>query len=397
MRDATAEPDIPQRFEDLTPEWLTATLRRSASLEDRARVRTRRIEIIGEGIGFTGQVARLYLDYEGPADGAPRSLIAKLPTPHLRNRASVEAGQGYEREVYFYQRLAERSGLPVPRCHLAVMDTDPRVDSRPALVHQIERLPVFAMRPLNAIGRWVAGRSKRRYLVLLEDLAPAENGDQVAGCSAERAEQVARGLATFHAAYWTDDGLAALPWLPSVDMMSRAIMAMHRKARKPFIARRGVELPEGAVAAMDWVDSHFEEAARHLATPPYTLLHGDYRLDNLFFEADVIWASDFQAIARGRGAMDLAYFCTGSLGPEVDEGALIDAYCDELGKRGVGDYDRETCERDSRLMKLLQLYGIIAADDIIDLGDERGAKLIDIMRKRLYARMPAPPYDGLLG
>ncbi len=52
-----------------------------------------------------------------------------------------------------------------------------------------------------------------------------------------------------------------------------------------------------------------------LAEAPTTMIHGDYRADNLFFEADgTVAALDFQLIGTGRGAYDLAYFVTQSLG-----------------------------------------------------------------------------------
>ena len=51
-----------------------------------------------------------------------------------------------------------------------------------------------------------------------------------------------------------------------------------------------------------------------LAEEPTTMIHGDFRADNLFFEADgSVAAVDFQLIGTGRGAYDLAYFVTQSL------------------------------------------------------------------------------------
>ena len=44
------------------------------------------------------------------------------------------------------------------------------------------------------------------------------------------------------------------------------------------------------------------------------MIHGDFRADNLFFEADgSVAAVDFQLIGTGRGAYDLAYFVTQSI------------------------------------------------------------------------------------
>ena len=47
------------------------------------------------------------------------------------------------------------------------------------------------------------------------------------------------------------------------------------------------------------------------------MIHGDFRADNLFFEADgSVAAVDFQLIGTGRGAYDLAYFVTQSITSE---------------------------------------------------------------------------------
>ena len=51
-----------------------------------------------------------------------------------------------------------------------------------------------------------------------------------------------------------------------------------------------------------------------LATEPTTMVHGDWRADNLLFEPDgSVAALDFQLIGTGRGTYDLAYFVTQSL------------------------------------------------------------------------------------
>ena len=149
-------------------------------------------------------------------------------------------------------------------------------------------------------------------------------------------------------------------------------------------------------AVCAWVDEHLEAVMERLARPPWTLLHGDFRLDNLFFAAGGMWAADFQTVARGRGACDLAYFVTGSADADVDEGALVAAYCDELALLGIQGYARVDCQRDLTLMKLFQIYLHVVTDDILDLSGERGVKLLQAMRDRLYSRIPSPPFDALL-
>ena len=116
----------------------------------------------------------------------------------------------------------------------------------------------------------------------------------------------------------------------------------------------------------------------------------------VLFEGEAMWAVDFQASCRGRPANDLAYFVTGSVQRDVDEYAVLDAYCDELAARGVKGYDRATCGRDYTLSKLFQLYLYVGGESRLDVGKERGVRLREAMRERLFSRLPPPPYDGLL-
>ena len=69
---------VPVEAEDLTPEWLSGALAEGglpgAVVSDVSATR------IGEGVGFIGQIHRLELTYESQPDGAPESVIAKMPT-----------------------------------------------------------------------------------------------------------------------------------------------------------------------------------------------------------------------------------------------------------------------------------------------------------------------------
>jgi thiamine kinase-like enzyme len=118
----------------------------------------------------------------------------------------------------------------------------------------------------------------------------------------------------------------------------------------------------------------------------FSLMHGDYRLDNLLFTPDrtAITVVDWQTLGAGLPARDLAYFAATSLLPgqraELDE-QLVTAYHDELLGYGVTDYDRETCWRDYRL-------GMLQAPLITTLGcafastTERGDEMMRVMLER---------------
>ena len=79
---------------------------------------------------------------------------------------------------------------------------------------------------------------------------------------------------------------------------------------------------------------------------PTTLVHGDYRADNLFFGgagqgAPALAAVDWQVSSRGAGAFDLAYFLSGNVSTEVRrsiEMDLLKHYTDILRENGVRDF-----------------------------------------------------------
>jgi aminoglycoside phosphotransferase (APT) family kinase protein len=237
-------------------------------------------------------------------------------------------------------------------------------------------------------------------LVLIEDLVGARNGDQVAGCRFEEAALAVRGLAALHAGFWGDPSLAASEWLPTPNLTPGAIKANFRRSRRHYFELLGHLLPPHFSEAIEWVDSHLGAVLDRISGPPITLLHGDYRLDNLFFEGHQLRAIDWQIVSRGLGTWDLAYFVTTCLREEVDareEQRLLELYHDELLDRGVTSYGRERCQRDYALCKIFAAYGGVASAESIDVDGERGEELMLVSRRRFFSRVPVGPYDALLG
>lgn len=390
---------IPQRIEDLTSDWLDQALREGGYLGE-SRVSSLRVEPIGEGLGFVGQVLRLRPEYEGSEAGAPTSLIAKLPGTLAKNRGAVEAGQGFEREIRFFRELASDSDLATPHCYLTLMDPDPKEANRERDRERLEKLPLWLIGCLTSLGTRLAGHSRRRYLLLIEDLAPRVVGDQIAGCRYEQALLVARDLAHLHASFWDDARLEeARAWLPGLNGTPRLARAVYGPGRRQFFKEARELLPAGFMDAMDWVYENVEAVLDAIAAPPITLLHGDFRLDNLLFGEDETFAVDWQSVARGRGVLDWAYFALGSLHEScgvAEEESLLAEYHAALLARGVGGYDLERCQRDYDLCKLAVAYGNVAAAHLIDIEGERGDQLLSLIRHRLSHRLPSRPFDRLL-
>ena len=86
--------------------------------------------------------------------------------------------RNYEREVKFYLEVASSVDVRVPQCH-----------------H----------------GEWDPASGD--FVLVLEDMTPAEQGDQVTGCDVPTAELAVRELARLHGPRWNDPTLDDLDWL----------------------------------------------------------------------------------------------------------------------------------------------------------------------------------------
>jgi hypothetical protein len=375
---------IPETPAELTAEWLTAALRRGGVLEDQNVVGVE-AEVLGEGVGFMGDLLRLALTYDGPGS-SPASLIAKLPK--LENRAMGEMLGAYERENCFYMEMAGSLPLRTPRMYYGDFDRDRASEKQEEILRLFDRMPRFLLGFLPGLGRRIAAAKKRRYILLLEDLSDAEPGDQVAGVNVERCERALRSIARAHAACWGADLVDAF-WLLPHDIDARMRHSMFKNSRSAFSDVFGAELEERLAPYLRPLPEQGLDMVRRLNQAPTTLLHCDLRLDNLFFRDDEVIVIDWQLVRRGPAVYDVAYFLSSALdqaaGRTVVEG-LLAAYMEELRAGGVGGYTMDDLLRDYRLALQVVLMTLSTVDQV-DLGDGRG---IDLMRgwiSRLHGRL----------
>jgi hypothetical protein len=302
---------------ELTPEWLTRALRSAGRLPAGTRVARATIEPVG-----TGQVAeskRVALQYEGPSGDAPATLVGKFPAEDPDTRRSANRLQVYVREVRFYQQIAPRS----------------EVRTAEALYAQIEL-------------------DSGDFVLLLEDLHPAVQGDQLAGCSVDQAAIALEQAAALHASHWGDRSLERLDWLhqratlyPRVTRNLPRLLEVFRERYGDSLAREHLDLGEQIVQR---AGRYFQEQPR-----PWTVQHGDYRLDNMLFDAHdgrvPLAVLDWQTIILGPGVLDVSYFLGAGLAAaerrahQVD---LVRGYHAGLCARGVQGYDWERCWEDYR-------------------------------------------------
>ncbi|GAA0248129.1 phosphotransferase family protein [Cryptosporangium japonicum] len=312
------EPDpslVADSADALTPAWLGRVLDAPVSA-----VRTRRI-----GTGQIGASYRVQLDYAGGAGTAPASVVVKMGTGADRSMTS----QGYAWEVGFYRHLAARVAARLPRCWYAAISPD-----------------------------------HTRFTLVLEDLAPSTPGAQAEGCTVARARHAVVNLAGLHAPFWNSPVLASgLDWLAPTDAEGAAFLgALHRDATEVFTQRFGAALTPADAATLRAAAALTEPWLRDHQTP-FSLVHGDYRLDNLMFHptSPEVAALDWQTVSVGHPGRDLAYFVALSLPVDerrAAEDALVEAYHAALDVPG---YSLAECRAGYRL-------GLLHAPVITVLG-----------------------------
>jgi hypothetical protein len=318
---------IPSGVADLTPEFLSKALGR----------RVADVTLTPVGTGQVADSARIAFTWED-ADAGPPTLVAKVTSSSEISRTIAGITRTYEIEVGFYNDLAPRIGVNAPRAHYAAHDP--------------------------ATGA---------YCVILDDLAPCEQGDQMRGCTPDEAALALRELPELHAP-GHDPARQASSWLKRREPSEADFASAYLTSLLPGFFERYADRLDDDVVAM--TERAIPRASR--AVPPAegaTIIHNDFRCDNLMFGAPRVWVLDWQTVAIGDGALDLSYFLGGSL--EVDdrranEQALVRAYADDMRARGIA-IDPDDCwtrYRRHAFAGLIMAIGASMNVERTDRGDE---------------------------
>ena len=270
------------------------------------------------GSGQIGESVRFRLRYARGGEGAPASIVGKFPSPDEDSRNTGVMLGNYVREVNFYRQLADTALISTPRCYLATAD--------------------------EATGEFV---------LMMEDLAPAEQGDQLQGVTLDQARLAVEQAARLHASHWDDPGLEAFAWISGTKAappsavtpdLVKSLWAGFRDRYAQRLQPHWIEVGEALVGGWD------DRAARD---GPRCLTHLDFRPDNMMFGTPAggraITVLDWQSVALGVGATDVAYFLAGALPREVrraNEGELLGLYHRTLTDLGVTGYSAAALAQD---------------------------------------------------
>ena len=221
----------------------------------------------------TGQVCDSYrftCDWEG--DGHPATFIAKCPSADPVSRGAAAIFHLYDMEVGWYRDVAAGSGVRCPTCYHA-----------------------------DITG------NEQEFVLLLEDMSPATQGDQLAGAALLQVESTLAVAATLHNIR-PERGFESYRWLhhgaDNSAFMQNSLPTGYALFRERF---SGLLSPD----ILDLGQQLIDRLARYVAhePPELTITHGDMRLDNILFHADgrVAALVDWQTCSLGNPANDVAY------------------------------------------------------------------------------------------
>jgi hypothetical protein len=345
----------------VTPEWLTDVLRHAGAIGADTQVTS--FETSSIGTGQVGANVRYTLTYDRTEPQGPATVVCKFSSRDAASAAAGVATLTYETEVAFYRDLAHTVDISRPHCYFAEL------------------------------------RSGTADVVLvMEDLAPAEQGDQIAGCTVEQATLAVDEAARLHGPRWGDQSVHELTWLDR-SSTSEGMAAMFGVVWDAFVERYRPTLHPVTLEAGPQLTALLP-ALRAQTPSPLTPVHSDYRLDNMLFgSADggrPLTVVDWQTVQLGVGPTDVAYFLGNAFEPELRRScerdlltryhrAVVDDY-------GVDDYPFDQCWRDYVRSSYSSLVMAVFASMMVGQTD-RGDAMFMAMANRsaqMAADLDAP-------
>ena len=238
------------------------------------------------------------------------TLIAKLPNSLGR---AIGSQFGYfTAEVFFYSYYSVDSGrkspISMPKCYYAASDV------------------------LFDIPSADGGKPNlSNFCLLMEDCFPAEVGDQVKGLSVEEIEKALIQIAKFHAAWWkpTEKQLEdpqIKPFVSNKPLVQAwaPLVKLNYSLFNQYLEK--YLYPNGCHPIVKQVGDmlHNVFANGQSLGEKYTVIHGDYRPDNMLVLRQTVdgdrniedfYAIDFQGLHLGNPMEDVSYLLSCGLTP----------------------------------------------------------------------------------
>lgn len=262
----------------------------------------------------TGQVCDSFrftcdwADSEQAGEGSekrPATFIAKCPSHDAQSRGAAAMFHLYDMEIGWYKHFGVDAGPKCPRCYHADISAD-----------------------------------EQQFVLMLEDMAPAVQGNQIEGGSLIQMETALAEAAKLHSIVPPAGGFESIASLMHGDRNSQLVQAITTQGypafRERFARHLSSDILDMGQALVDRIGDFQNQKPARL-----TITHGDMRLDNILFHDDGRLAAlvDWQTCSLGNPANDVAYLIGTSFADPAErraqEEGLIRGYlqlCDALGQ-----------------------------------------------------------------
>ena len=298
---------------DALPDTLTALT--PAFVTDRLQAGGHDVEVTALDVrplaGFTGimgEVATVELTYAGPAD-LPSTMIGKCPLDDDLARMYNQVMNSYKRENGFYRDIGDQVPMRVPTAYVNEYDEE-------------------------------AGRG-----VLLIEKIEGAAGDILDPPGIEMFSTLVAQLGTMHGQFWQSPIYGDLDW--AIDWTLPSLRLGIPIIQEAWPAMRALQPDMAPAPILDffgrtWVDDT-ETWLDRVAERPWTMIHGDYEFDNIFFAADGPVILDWQTPMRSFPGGDLAWFLGLGASAEsvAEEDALLDTYLAAFAAAGGPTWSRD--------------------------------------------------------
>ena len=322
--------NFPRTVDEITPEWLTQVLRDGGAIK-LARVESISATRMGEDSGVTSAINRLELTYDTPEHGAPTVLISKQAVTEEAIRLGMPHVRFYETEANFYRDWAPKLEIKTPKIFFSEFDPD-----------------------------------TKHVLILQQDLNGMKAFSGSEDCDIEYALSAIHDLSIVHAAWWRHPDLDKHSWYNvftgdgSPENMSNLLVERLEKV----LSFAGEFVPEGVEELTRKLAPNMHEMGAAITQQPKTLIHGDFRTANMFFDHSESGRPravgfDWQNVQAARGGMDVAHFLSSSFTVntrQAVEHRLMDEYHTTLIDHGVKDFSKQELERDIQHAVLTRVF-----------------------------------------
>lgn len=305
--------DIPVETspKSISTDWLTDVFHSSGALEKSARLESFAYKPIG-----TGQMSNSFRITPAWSRGGegPASFVMKLPSEDEGSRNAGQSMGAYEAEVNFYRDYAPNLPMRTPFCHFTGI-----------------------------------AENKVDFALVLEDVAPAKQGDQMEGGTLEQARLAVVEVTKLHAPFLNNPILEETPWLNRSKGSAASFRPLLKDFYKGFRERYEGQIEPEIVA----MGERYYAGSEDYPDPvhePFALVHSDYRLDNMLFATQEggppITIVDWQTVTCGSPMSDVSYFIGAGLLVEerrAHEEELVKLYHETMLASGVTDFSWEKC------------------------------------------------------